>query len=240
MMQPAGPSGSPVKMRVLVIEDEKQIAEVVAAGLRNEKIEVELCHTGTEGLRVARSGIYDAVVLDIMLPDVDGLEILQRLRLAGNDVPVILLTARDSVQSRVQGLQHGADDYVTKPFYIEELVARVHAVTRRQADRSGEHLVLGPLIVNCTTRDVFVGRTRLILTSREFALLSLLMRAPGHVFTRSAILEEIWEITFDPNNNIVDVYIRRLREKISDAGLTNVIDTVRGVGYSITLKSDDR
>jgi len=218
-------------MRVLVVEDEKQIAAFVKKGLEEQGFVVDVSHNGDDAYTMALERTYDAIVLDIMLPGRDGLSILKNLRAKKNSVPVILLTARSELDERLEGLNLGADDYLTKPFFVEELIARLHAVVRRA---SGERLTLlqsGDLTVNLITREVRRAERDVRLTAREFNLLEYLMRSPGRVYTRTQILEHIWGYDFDPNTNLVDVHIQRLRKKISPEAAEALIETVRGVGY---------
>jgi DNA-binding response OmpR family regulator len=217
-------------MKVLVVEDEKNIAGFIRKGLEEQGFSVDLCHDGNEGYARATAHPYDAIVLDIMLPGRDGLSILANLRQQRNPVPVILLTARSELNERLAGLNLGADDYLTKPFYVEELVARLHAVTRRGGERVSI-LLHGPLKVNLITREVQCGEERIDLTAREFDLLEYLMRAPGRIYTRTQILEHIWGYHFDPETNLVDVHIQRLRKKLCAEDRDRFIETVRGVGY---------
>lgn len=218
-------------MKVLVVEDEKQIAGFLRNGLEELGFTVELCHNGDEAYALAQRNPYDAIVLDIMLPGRDGLSILRNLREQNNPVPVILLTARGGMNERIEGLNLGADDYVTKPFFVEELAARLHAVLRRAAGEPATLLRAGDLTVNLATREVLRGQRRIELTAREFSLLAYLMRSPDHVFTRTQIIEHVWEYYFDPGTNLVDVYIQRLRRKLGEEGEPALIETVRGVGY---------
>jgi DNA-binding response OmpR family regulator len=220
-------------MDILVVEDEKQIAKVIETGLTNNGFQVDVSHLGAEGLEMAASGKYEALVLDIMLPDMDGITVLRKLREQGSSLPVILLTARNELEDRVEGLERGADDYLTKPFYVDELVARVKALLRRQGQTGSLVLTAVGLTLNRSSREVFHGNQKLVLTSREYGLLELLMRTPGHVYTRSELLEKVWDLQFDPTTNIVEVYVRKLRSKLADAGVGDVIETVRGVGYRL-------
>ena len=227
-------------MRILVIEDEKHIARFVKKGLEAEGFCVDLAHDGDDGYHLASTQQYDAIVLDIMLPGRDGLSILVNLRDARNSVPVILLTARAALDERLQGLNLGADDYLTKPFFVEELIARIHAVTRRASGSTQSLLQVGDLVVNLLTREVRRGERAIDLTTREFNLLECLMRSPGRVFTRVQILEHVWGYYFDPGTNMVDVYVQRLRKKISNSGKEPIlIETVRGVGYRISDTEND-
>lgn len=218
-------------MRALIIEDENQIAQAVSAGLLEMSMPSDTCETGRLGVETALSRNYDIIILDIGLPDMDGLEVMRRLRSLGDETPIIILTARNTLTDRVDGLNVGADDYMTKPFYMEELVARVRATLRRRNMQAAEALTLGRLTVDGRSRKVLVDTTWVRLTAREFELLSLLMRAPRHVFTQDEIMEEIWESPMARANNLVPVYVNRLRAKIAAAGVPDAIETIRGVGY---------
>lgn len=222
-------------MNVLLLEDEARIASFVSQGLREQGFVVEACDNGTEGYALALERTYDVVLLDIMMPGMDGLAILKGLRGAGHTVPVILITARNELDDRLAGLNLGADDYIAKPFYVEELVARIHAVVRRTSGERQNLLAVGPLRLDRITRDVTCGGHRVELTAREFNLLEYLMRSPGRVFTRTQILEHVWGYDFNPSTNVVDVAIQRLRKKL-DSLLDPLddpswIESVRGVGY---------
>lgn len=218
-------------MHILLVEDERKIATFVRRALEEQGFTVEYVADGDEAYTRAHGGQYDLIVLDIMIPGRDGLSILRSLRDERNSVPVILLTARGALDERLQGLNIGADDYVTKPFFIEELVARVHAVIRRASGESLSVLQGDDLSVNLITREVTRGGQPIELTVREFSLLEFLMRAPGRVLPRTQILEHVWGYDFDPCSNLVDVYVQRVRKKLSPHGEPQLIDTVRGVGY---------
>jgi len=220
-------------MTILIVEDERKIAGFIRKGLEDRGYAVEVCGDGNEAHTLVTTRAYDAIVMDIMLPGRDGLSILRALRERKNTVPVILLTARAEPNERVEGLNLGADDYLTKPFYIEELIARLQAVTRRATGEQLSVLQVGDLVVNLISREVRRGALAVELTSREFALLEYLLRAPGRVFTRTQLLEHVWGYDFDPETNLVDVNIRRLRRKIDDEAPQPLIETVRGVGYRI-------
>ncbi len=221
-------------MKVLVIEDEKKIASFVRKGLEAHGFVVDLSPSGDEGYILATTRPYDVLVLDIMLPGVDGLSILRRLRDQRVSLPVILLTARSELNERLEGLNLGADDYLTKPFHMEELVARIHAVARRAAGTSQSILTLADLTMNLLTREVRRADRPIELTTREFSLLEHLMRAPGRVLTRVEICERVWDYHFDPGTNLVDVYIQRLRKKVDGESKVKLIETIRGVGYRVT------
>ena len=220
-------------MRILVVEDEKKIADFIQRGLKECGFVVDVVHRGDEALEIILDNHFDAVLLDIMLPGRDGLSILRILRQRGNSVPVLILTARGEISEKVEGLDLGADDYLAKPFSIDELTARVRALTRRN---SGEKLIryrVQDLFLDLATRVARRGARRIDLTTREFSLLECLMRAPGRVFTRAQLCQHVWEYHFDPESNLVDVYINRLRRKIDDGETTKLIRTVRGAGYRI-------
>jgi len=222
---------TPVK--VLVIEDEKKIASFIRKGLEAQGFVVDVAHRGDEGYILATTHSYEALVLDIMLPGRDGLSILRNLRERKMSVPVILLTARSELNERLQGLNLGADDYLTKPFYLEELIARLKAVARRASGTPLSLLELEDLTLNLLTREVKRGQRKLELTAREFALLEQLLRSPGRVFTRMQICEQVWNYNFDPGSNLVEVYVQRLRKKVDGDAPVKLIETIRGVGYRI-------
>jgi DNA-binding response OmpR family regulator len=219
-----------------LVEDERKIAGFIRQGLEEHGFNVEVCGNGDEAYTLATTRPYDTIVLDIMLPGRDGLSILRGLRERKNAVPVILVTARTELNERVDGLNLGADDYLTKPFYVEELVARIHAVARRASDTPPGLLRVDDLTVDLMSRHVRRGGREIELTAREFALIEHLMRMPGRVYTRTQLLEHVWGYDFDPETNLVDVNIRRLRKKIDEESETPLIETVRGVGYRIRKK----
>lgn len=218
-------------MRILVAEDEKKIAGFVRKALEEQGYTVDLVHDGSRAYELVTTETYDVIVLDIMLPGRDGLSILRQLRERRNTVPVIMLTARSELNERLEGLNLGADDYITKPFFMEELIARVQAVLRRVSGDKLSRLQAGDLVVDLITREVRVGEKSVELTAREFSLLEYLMRSPGRVYTRTQILEHVWSYDFDTNTNLVDVYIQRLRKKLEAAAPEPLIETIRGVGY---------
>lgn len=218
-------------MRILVAEDERKIAGFVRKALVEQGYTVDLATDGDRAYELATSQSFDLIVLDIMLPGRDGLSILRRLREQHNTVPMILLTARSALDERLEGLNLGADDYLTKPFFMEELVARVQALLRRVSGEKLSLLQAGELVVNLITREVKVGERVVELTAREFSLLEYLMRSPGRVYTRTQILEHVWSYDFDTNTNLIDVYIQRLRKKLDPSGRQQLIETIRGVGY---------
>ena len=218
-------------MHVLFVEDEAKIADFVQAGLKEQGFVVEYCDNGDDAYLRAMDNEYDVIVLDIMIPGKDGLSILKHLRRAGRNVPVILVTARNELDDRLEGLNLGADDYIAKPFFVEELVARVHAVIRRSVGDRQNLLSVGTLKLDRITREVTCHQQVVELTTREFNLLEYLMRAPGRVFTRTQILEHVWGYDFNPNTNVVDVCIQRIRKKIDLVNEPSWIESVRGVGY---------
>jgi DNA-binding response OmpR family regulator len=221
-------------MKILLVEDEQQIADFVCAGLSQRGFRIEHCADGHIGLQRAREGCFDAIVLDIMLPGIDGLSILKSLRAAGDPTPVVLLTARGELNDRIAGLDLGADDYIAKPFFVEELAARLNALVRRAVGERTSELQAGDLVLDQIARELRCGNQSVELTGREFALLAYLMRSPDGVFTRGQILEHVWGYDFDPMTNVVDVCIRRLRSKIASiAGEESAsrIEAVRGAGY---------
>ncbi len=218
-------------MHILFVEDEAKIANFVNAGLREHGFVVDYCDNGDEGYNRALDNEYDALVLDIMIPGKDGLAILKGLRRAKKNVPVILLTARNELDDRIEGLNLGADDYIAKPFFVEELVARIHAVVRRSVGDRQNILTAGSLKLDCITREVTSDRQVVELTSREFNLLEYLMRSPGRVFTRTQILEHVWGYDFNPTTNVVDVCVQRIRKKLDPIGGAPWLESVRGVGY---------
>jgi DNA-binding response OmpR family regulator len=220
-------------VKILVVEDDKKLGGFARKGLEAAGFVVDLCADGDEGFTLATTRSYDAIVLDIMLPGRDGLSILRNLREQHSTVPVILLTARSALNERLDGLNLGADDYLTKPFFIEELVARLHALLRRASGQQTTLLEYGDITVNLVTREVKRGGQSVELTAREFALLTCLMRSPGRTFTRAQICEQVWNYHFDPGTNLVDVYVQHLRKKLGNEDSPPFIETVRSVGYRI-------
>ena len=222
-------------MRILVVEDEKKIAALVRRALVESGFSVDTLHRGDEALEALRGTPYDAAVVDIMLPGLDGIAVIRKLRSESNSVPILILTARGDTSDKVEGLEMGADDYLAKPFAVEELIARVRALLRRQSGESLTIYKIADLSMDVARRRVVRNDERIDLTSREFALLELLMRSPGHVFTRTQICEKVWDYHFDPGTNLVDVCIQRLRRKMDDNFEPKLIHTLRGVGYSLSV-----
>jgi DNA-binding response OmpR family regulator len=225
-------------MRILVAEDERKVASFIRQGLEEEGHAVEVADDGETALDLIVNGPpYDLVVLDVMLPKRDGFAVLRTMRGRGVRTPVLVLTARDSVTDKVTGLDVGGDDYLTKPFAFDEFLARVRALLRRGSDSRAPTLRVGDLTLDPARRDVRRGERRITLTTREYALLEYLMRNAGRVLTRPMITEHVWGLDFDPESNVVDVYVGYLRRKIDAEGERPLLQTVRGAGY--TLKADD-
>lgn len=225
-------------MKVLVIEDERKLAGFIRKGLEEHGFAVTVSHDGNEAHALVRTESFDLLVLDIMLPGRDGISLLKSLRDGKNTVPVILVTARSDTNERIQGLNLGADDYIAKPFFLDELLARVQAVLRRTSGEQLSVLRAGDLTVNLILRQVMRGKEELVLPPREFGLLEYLMRSPGRLFTRSQVLEHVWGYGFDPGTNLVDVCLQRLRAKIDRPNGRSLIETVRGVGYRFRKPED--
>ena len=217
-------------MRILVIEDEKKVAAFIKRGLEQESYAVDVVHDGLEGIAFAEANEYDCVILDIMLPGKNGFEILDEFKVKGIKAPVLLLTARDAVEDRVKGLDSGADDYLTKPFAFEELIARLRVLMRR-GGYGGPVLKYEDLSLDPATRKAKRGDEDIDLTVKEYALLEYMLRNPGRVLTRTIIAEHVWDQSFDSETNVVDVYINHLRSKIDKGFDKKLIHTVRGVGY---------
>ena len=220
-------------MRVLVVEDEPRMATLLQRGLREEGYAVDVAHDGTDGLWLGTEQDYDAVVLDVMLPGIDGFDVCRRLRAADRWAPILLLTARLAVEDRVHGLDAGADDYLTKPFSFAELAARVRALVRRQSGARPALLEVGDLRVDPATHRVARGEVEIPLSPKEMALLELLVRHTGEVVTRTRILDHVWDFAYDGTSNVVDQYIAYLRKKIDRPFGRNDIETIRGVGYRL-------
>ncbi len=230
-MELTRPDGTPV--RVLVVDDEVNIAELLSMALRYEGWEVRMAHTGSKAVSTAKEFQPDAVVLDVMLPDFDGLEVLRRMRAASSDVPVLFLTAKDAVEDRVAGLTAGGDDYVTKPFSLEEVVARLRALMRRSGVRAvtaTNVLTVGDLTMDEDSREVHRAGQEVSLTATEFELLRYFMRNPRRVLSKAQILDRVWNYDFGGQANVVELYVSYLRKKI-DAGREPMIHTMRGAGY---------
>lgn len=218
-------------MRILVVEDEKKVASFIKKGLEEEGYAVDVAADGEEGLAMALARVHDLLILDIRLPKMDGLRVLQALRQDHVTAPVLLLTVRATIEDKVLGLDAGADDYLTKPFAFQELVARVRALLRRRAEADPTVLQIGDLRLDPARRIICRGGEKIDLTPREFALLDYFMRNPGRVLTRTMIAEHVWDYSFDTSTNVIDVYVNYLRKKIDTAREPKLLHTVRGVGY---------
>src|SRR5436190_17843750 len=224
-------------VRALVVEDELRMASLIRRGLVGEGFAADVTDRGEEALWMAQAHEYDAVVLDVMLPDLDGFEVCRRLRAAGVWAPVLMLTARDSVDDRVAGLDSGADDYLLKPFAFAELLARLRALARRGETGRPPVLTVGGLRLDPATREVTRDAIPIELSAKEFALLETFMRRPGEVLSRLHLLEHVWDFAYENRSNVIDVYVRRLRRKIDEPFERTTLETVRGVGYR--LRADD-
>jgi two-component system OmpR family response regulator len=220
-------------MRVLVVEDDVKMAAAIRRGLRFEGIIVDLAEGGEQAIRQVGATEYDAVLLDVMLPDLDGFETCRRLRSQGIWVPILMLTARDAIEDRVRGLDTGADDYLTKPFSLAELTARLRALARRGPVERPTVLEVGDLQLDPATHEVFRGEDEIKLSAREFALLETFMRRPGQVLTQLQLLEAAWDLGYEHRSNVVEVYVRYLREKIDRPFAVKSLETVRGAGYRL-------
>jgi two-component system, OmpR family, response regulator len=218
-------------MRVLVVEDEVKMAALIRRGLREEGMSVDVTERGEDALWMAGSTEYDAIVLDVMLPGIDGFETCRRLRTDGVWAPVLMLTARDAVEDRVAGLDGGADDYLTKPFSFAELLARLRALARRPPAERPVRLKVGDLRLDPATRQVWRGDQEIALSAKEFSLLEVFMRRPGEVLSRLQLLEHAWDYAYENRSNVVDVYVRYLRQKVDRPFGAKSIETVRGAGY---------
>ncbi|WP_101047925.1 heavy metal response regulator transcription factor [Macromonas nakdongensis] len=219
-------------MKVLIVEDEAKAGEYLQQGLQEAGFTVDWVNNGSDGLHAARTGHHDLLILDVMLPGLNGWQVLQRLRQDGHEMPVLFLTARDEVEDRVKGLELGADDYLVKPFSFAELLARVRTLLRR--GRTGTEpttLQVADLVLDLLRRRVTRGGQRIDLTAKEFGLLELLMRRQGEVLPRSLIASQVWDMNFDSDTNVIEVAVRRLRSKIDDGHEPKLIQTVRGMGY---------
>lgn len=220
-------------MRILIVEDEIKTAQYLKKGLSEEGFVVDCFDNGRDGLFQAQEGSYDLIILDIMLPQLSGWEVLASLRKQANSIPVLCLTARDSVDDRVKGLKLGADDYLIKPFSFSELLARVRSLLRRGKITSDQKLTMADLELDFVSRRVTRQGSRIELTAKEFLLLALLMKHQGEVMSRTLIAEKVWDINFDSDTNVIDVSVRRLRKKVDDPFSVKLIHAVRGVGYVV-------
>jgi|SRR3954447_798474 len=220
-------------MRVLLVEDELRMAAAISRALRAEGVVADVATTGTRAIAMARGDRYDVLILDVMLPDFDGVEVCRRLRRDNVWIPIIMLTARDAIEDRVRGLDQGADDYVTKPFSLAELLARLRALARRGPVPRPVVLEVGSLRLAPATRQVWRGGVEILLSAREFSLLETFMRRPGQVLSHLQLLDAAWDLGYEQRSNVVEVYIRYLREKIDRPFAVKSIETVRGFGYRL-------
>jgi two-component system copper resistance phosphate regulon response regulator CusR len=218
-------------MKVLVVEDELKTAAYLRTGLAENGFVVDIAPAGDDALHLALTGMYDLILLDVLLPHLDGWSVLARLRASGQSTPVLILTARDGVLDRVKGFELGADDYLVKPFAFSELLARMRSLLRRLPARQNDSLRIADLEMDIARHQAVRGGQRLDLTAKEFLLLSLFVRRAGEVLSRAAITEYVWDMNFDPGTNVVDVHVRRLRAKVDDPFPRKLIRTVRGRGY---------
>ena len=223
-------------MRILVVEDEKKVAGFIKKGLEEEGYAIDVAFDGREGLLMALDGVHDLIILDINLPKLDGLAVLQEFRKNHGNTPVLLLTVRAAIEDKVLGLDTGADDYLTKPFSFQELLARIRALLRRRVEAAPPLLQVADLTLDPARRIVSRGTERIDLSTKEFALLDYFMRNPGRVLTRTMIAEHVWDYDFDPMSNIIDVYVNYLRKKIDTGREPKLIHTVRGVGYVLQVE----
>ncbi len=225
-------------MRVLVIEDQEKVASFIANGLQEEGYAVDIATTGDNGISYGMTGPYDIIILDVMLPGVNGIDVLRRLRKERVTTPIIMLTVCADTSDKIRALDGGADDYLVKPFSFAELLARLRALLRRSTDQSEIVLRLADLELNPVTRKVVRGKDRVDLSNKEFSVLEFLMRNAGRVVTRTSLLEHVWDMNFDSDTNLVDVYIRHLRRKLDDDYPEKLIHTVRGMGYVLERESE--
>ncbi len=220
-------------MRILVVDDDRRLCTIIKRGFLEEAYAVDVAYDGEEGEYLAEVNPYDLIILDIMMPVKDGIEVCQELRAKKVNTPILILTAKDTVEDRVRGLDTGADDYLVKPFAFSELLARVRALLRREGISKSPELRVGDLVLNTLTRQIWRGKRPIELTTKEYVILEYFMRHPNIVVTRTMIEEHAWDYDFDSLSNLVDVYIRRLRRKIDDVGKGSLIQTIRGAGYRL-------
>lgn len=227
-------------MNILLIEDELKIADFVVDGLAKAKYRVEHIADGLRGLARIQEGCHDLVVLDVMLPGLSGFDVLRQLRESGNSVPVIILSAKVDLPDRLLGFEIGADDYLPKPFYVEELVARIKSVTGRSVQDKPQTITVDQLTLEIVSRRAQWHEVAAVLSQREFSLLAYLMRTPGHIYSRKQILKEVWHIDFDPQTNVVDVYVGRIKRKLcrGDNEDLSPIESIRGVGYRLHTQGE--
>lgn len=222
-----------------MVEDERKVASFIKRGLEEERYTVETAPDGEEGLRLAQNNVFDAIVLDVMLPKLDGYSVLRTLRADGNVTPVLMLTARGTTEDRVQGLDLGADDYLAKPFHFEELAARLRSILRRSTPEKTTKITCGGLTLDLVTHMAYRDGKEIELTTKEYSLLEYLMRNKERILSRSMIMQHVWKHSFDPESNIIDVYVKRLRQKIERPDKAQLVQSIRGVGYRMRDEGSD-
>ena len=226
-------------MRLLVVEDEKKLNELITKKLKKEYYGVDSCFDGEEAIRYVEGTEYDAIILDIMLPKLDGFEVIKRIRAKKNKVPILLLTARDNIDDKVKGLDYGADDYLVKPFIFEELMARIRVLLRRNSGNADNVITIANLKVDLDAKLVFRDDMLIKLSGREYSILEYLIRNKGKILSRERIEDHIWNYDYEGGTNVIDVYIRYLRKKIDDSYTPKLIHTVRGLGYVLRIDNED-
>ncbi|BBM39209.1 winged helix family two component transcriptional regulator [Leptotrichia hofstadii] len=226
-------------MRLLVVEDEKKLNELITKKLKKEYYGVDSCFDGEEAIRYVEGTEYDAVILDIMLPKLDGFEVIKRIRAKKNKVPILLLTARDNIDDKVKGLDYGADDYLVKPFIFEELMARIRVLLRRNSGNADNIVTIANLKVDLDAKTVFRDDLLIKLSGREYSILEYLIRNKGKILSRERIEDHIWNYDYEGGTNVIDVYIRYLRKKIDDSYTPKLIHTIRGLGYVLRVDNEN-
>ena len=226
-------------MRLLVVEDEKKLNELITKKLKKEYYGVDSCFDGEEAIRYVEGTEYDAIILDIMLPKLDGFEVIKRIRAKKNKVPILLLTARDNIDDKVKGLDYGADDYLVKPFIFEELMARIRVLLRRNSGNADNIVTIANLKVDLDAKTVFRDDVLIKLSGREYSILEYLIRNKGKILSRERIEDHIWNYDYEGGTNVIDVYIRYLRKKIDDSYTPKLIHTIRGLGYVLRVDNEN-
>ena len=226
-------------MRLLVVEDEKKLNELITKKLKKEYYGVDSCFDGEEAIRYVEGTEYDAIILDIMLPKLDGFEVIKRIRAKKNKVPILLLTARDNIDDKVKGLDYGADDYLVKPFIFEELMARIRVLLRRNSGNADNVVTIANLKVDLDAKTVFRDDLLIKLSGREYSILEYLIRNKGKILSRERIEDHIWNYDYEGGTNVIDVYIRYLRKKIDDSYTPKLIHTIRGLGYVVRVDNEN-
>ena len=227
-------------MRLLVVEDEKKLNDLITKKLEKEYYGVDSCFDGEEAVRYVEGTEYDAIILDIMLPKLDGFEVIKRIRAKKNKVPILLLTARDNIDDKVKGLDYGADDYLVKPFIFEELMARIRVLLRRNSGNADNIITIANLKVDLDAKTVFRDDLLIKLSGREYSILEYLIRNKGKILSRERIEDHIWNYDYEGGTNVIDVYIRYLRKKIDDSYTPKLIHTVRGLGYVLRIENENK